>query len=48
MSFILLAPPLNLIYITKSKSNAQNTLTLVFTNTIALAITLLILNGSSD
>ena len=48
MSIILLTPVLNLIDITKSKSNAQNTLTLVFTNTIALAITLLILNGSSE
>lgn len=48
MSIILLAPPLNLIDITKSKSNAPITPTLVLTNTITLAITLLILNGSSD
>ena len=48
MSIVLLAPPLNLIDITKSKTSAPNTPTLVLTNTITLAITLLILNGSSD
>ncbi|HSA73121.1 MAG TPA: hypothetical protein VLD84_04125 [Nitrososphaeraceae archaeon] len=46
MSIILLVPLLNLIEITKSKSSALNTTTLVLTNTITLAITLLILNGS--
>jgi len=48
MSIILLAPPINLIDISKSKSSAPNTLTLVFTNSVTLAITLLILNGSSE
>ena len=48
MSIILLAPPINLIDISKSKSSAPNTPTLVLTNTITLASKLLILNGSSD
>ena len=43
MSIILLKPLLDLIEITKSKSSPSNTV--VLTNTITLAITLLILNG---
>jgi hypothetical protein len=48
MRIILFTPFLNFIEITKSKSIAPIIPTLVLTNTITLAITLLILNGSSD
>ena len=48
MSIILLTPLLNLIEITKSKSSPPNSPTLVLTNTITLAITMLILNGGGD
>jgi hypothetical protein len=48
MRIILLRPLLNLIEITKSKSSAPNTPTLILTNTITLAITMLILNGGWD
>jgi len=48
MSIIPLTPLLNLIEITKSKSSPPNSPTLVLTNTITLAITMLILNGGGD
>ena len=48
MSIILLTQILNLIEITKSKSSAPNAPTSVLINKIPTAITLLILNGSSD
>ena len=48
MSIIILTPLLNLIEITKSKSSPPNNPTLVLTNTITLAITMLILNGGGD
>ena len=48
MSFILLTPLLNLIEITKPKSSLPNSPRLVLTNTITLAITMLILNDGGD